>query len=59
MSKIDQTEGCSETLDHFSSLYTLDHFYLLRFNRIRDCIPTGIGVKRQIQHNHLLKILRT
>ena len=23
--KIDQTEGCSETLDHFSSLHTLDH----------------------------------
>jgi hypothetical protein len=24
--KIDQTEGCTLTLDHFSSLHTLDHF---------------------------------
>ena len=49
-SKIDQTEGCSETLAHFRSLHTLDHFPLLvpdprinkRINNIHD----------QIQRDH-------
>jgi hypothetical protein len=43
ISKIDQTESCFSTLDHFSSLHTLDHFNPPFFWRIRSLVTYNYG----------------
>jgi len=40
-----------ERLRWASDALTLDHLLLLQISPIRDCITTGIGVKRPFQRN--------
>jgi hypothetical protein len=55
INKIDQTEGCSETLDHFSSLQTLDHFDPPFFGRIRSLLTFLVTIQSTTPHQRARK----